>query len=186
MKKYCWIFALVLAFSVLFTGCTRNYTHWSLIYSDSIGSEIAQTTVDREKALFYVPDGWVCSRVDDFVFFANYEVTDLNNIFKSDGTLYALGWINYSDDIAPHTIGELFGYAAMPSDPIVFSVGLDNGAYYGMEKYDIGGTVEKRHYISLQSEEIFEIKLIDWQGVCGKKLMRDIAASYSTPHPRAS
>lgn len=163
-----------------FACCSRNYTDWKTVTFAST----AEGARSENAATFMVPNDWVVSRVDDFWFFASYPIEDLSEILQTPGELYLIGWSNITEP--NHAVSELFEHVDLPDDSALFSVGLDNGAIYGQEKYEVDGDMWTKYYVSLKSYDVYELKLIDWQNRCGKQLMKNIAYSYSVDGIRAS
>ena len=166
----------IIVIAIIFTGCSRDYSSWRLVYCESIGSSDVQANPDKDP-FFYVPSDWVCSRIGDYIFFASYVITNTKDIIKEDGELYLIGWLNKNDHES-YTVRNLFDYIAVPSDSAVYGVGVGNGAIYGREKYIVGTQTQEKNYVSLKSTKFYELKLIDWQDNCGKDLMKLIAQSF--------
>ena len=94
------ILSVALCLALLCTGCSRNYTGWNKIFFGNpmadrpdVSAEKGEPGLDDSQfaACFYVPAHWQYSRVGDYIFFASYEVTDLNQILRSNGQLYLVG-----------------------------------------------------------------------------------------------
>lgn len=183
MKKAVKLMAVLLALVILAAGCTRNYSKWSPVYCDSIGLDSTEDfsgVSNNTRTAFYVPDEWICSRVGDYIFFASYEIDSLEDILQPGEELYMLGWIADSAEKANYyDATRLFDNVTIPQDSAMFSTRLSNGAVFGRERYDIGDESQPKYYITLRSNTFYEIKLIDWQDVCGKELMKEIAESYA-------
>lgn len=179
MNKKRLLLCILLAVCLLFGGCTRTYDDWAGIYCDDIGGErVTSGVAEVGRAVFYVPEEWICSRVDDFIFFASYEIDSLDDVQIPGGELYLVGWTAaYTAAGAPHSIEEIFDNVTVPADSAMFSAGLNNGAVYGREVYNIGVEGQPKYYLTLRPNEFTEIKLIDWQDLCGKELIKKIANS---------
>ncbi len=189
-KLFIRLVALVLCLAMFcaVAGCSRNYTSWNKIYFGSpqenqpdVTAESDQTPLDDSQfaAYFYVPDDWIYSRVDDYFFFASYEVTNLNQILRSNGELYLIGFVNSDDGVTytNHDLSEVINLS-IPVESTVFHMQLYNNASYGKETYIYFDKLVPKYYVSFQYDKYYTVKLIDWQGLCGKSLIKKIALSY--------
>lgn len=179
MNKKILLLCVALVLCLLLGGCTRTYDDWAGIYCDDIGGETVTSGVaENGRAVFYVPEEWICSRIDDFIFFASYEINSLDEVQIPGGQLYLAGWIApYTEGVPQRSIEEIFDNVTVPADSAMFSAGLNNGAVYGREVYNIGTEGQPKYYLTLRPNEFTEIKLIDWQDRCGKELIKKIANS---------
>lgn len=173
------LLCVLLTLCLLLGGCTRTYNDWAGIYCDDIGGgRVTSGVAEVGRATFYVPEEWICSRVDDFIFFASYEIDDLEEVQLPGGELYLVGWVApYTEGTLSHSVEEIFDNVTVPADSAMFSVGLNNGAVYGREVYNLGTEGQPKYYLTLRPNEFTEIKLIDWQDLCGKELVKKIAGS---------
>lgn len=173
------VLALIIAICMMFSlyACSRNYTGWKTVNCDM--TLFPQAEVDDNSTFFMVPEEWVVSVVGDFWFFASYPIDDLSNIIDHDGELYLVGWVNKAEQV--HSLSELLPDVSVPADSAMFSVGVRNGAVYGQEKYSVKDEIWTKYYVSMKSQSFFELKLIDWQNLCGKEMMKNIARTFVTP-----
>ena len=69
---------------------------------------------------------------------------------------------------------------SIPVESTKFHMQLYNGASYGEENYIYFGELVDKYFVSFQYDDFYTVKLVDWQGLCGKSLVKRIALSYQT------